>query len=175
MVEFVLEKIKENEKKITMSLLIIYLLVIAWIILFKMAFSFQELPNFRNINLIPLAGSVIVNNKIYFSEIINNILIFVPFGLYISMLKSDWSFFKKVTLVAGVSLLFEVIQFIFAIGGTDITDLIGNTIGGVIGIGIYLVVCRLLKVKTNKVLNILASIGTIFIVALLGLIVVVNS
>lgn len=158
-----------------MSLLVIYLLVLTWIILFKMSFSFQELPNFRNINLIPFAGSVIVNNQIDFSEIIDNVLIFIPFGIYISMLKPDWSFLKRVLPIAGVSLLYEVLQFIFAIGGTDITDFIGNTLGGMIGIGIYLVLCRLLKTKTDKVLNVLASIGTVGVTFLLVLLVLVNS
>jgi glycopeptide antibiotics resistance protein len=70
--------------------------------------------------------------------------------------------------MAGVSLLFELIQYIFTIGGSDITDLISNTLGGVIGIGFYIVFSRILKEKTNKILNILALIGTICFI-LLGL------
>lgn len=158
-----------------MSLLVIYLVVVTWIILFKMTFSFQELPSFRNINLIPFAGSLIVNNQIDFSEIINNVLIFVPFGIYINMLKPDWSLLKKVAPIASISLLFEVIQFIFAIGGTDITDFIGNTFGGLIGISIHLVLCKFFKTKTNQILNALALIGTVCVVALLILLVLVNS
>src|SRR5699024_238307 len=102
---------------------------LTWIILFKMTLSFQELPELRGINLIPFAGSVIVNNQLDLSEIINNVLIFVTFGVYISMLKQDWAYLKKVALIVGVSLLFEVIKYIFEIGGTDNTDFIGNTIG----------------------------------------------
>ncbi|WP_240549812.1 VanZ family protein [Metabacillus dongyingensis] len=79
-----------------------------------MQFSFQDLPDFRGINLIPFAGSVIVNNQIDFNEIIFNVLAFIPFGIYISMLKPNWSFLKKIAVIAGVSLLFEVLQFIFA-------------------------------------------------------------
>lgn len=170
-----LEKLKRNQKIFTIGLLVIYLSLLTWIILFKMTLSFQELPDLRGINLIPFAGSVIVNNQIDFSEIINNVLIFVPFGVYISMVKPDWAFLKKVAPIAGVSLLFEVLQFIFAIGGTDITDFIGNTLGGIIGIGIYFVLYRFFKAKINKVLNILASIGTACIVALLVLLILVNS
>lgn len=166
---------KRSHNIFTMSLLIIYLLVLTWIILFKMTFSFQELPHLRDINLIPFARSAIVNNQIDFSEIINNILIFVPFGVYISMLKADWAFLKKVAPIASVSLLFEVLQFIFAIGGTDITDFIGNTLGGVIGIGIYFILYKLFNMKVNKILNILASIGTACVIALLGLLLLANS
>lgn len=167
----VLEKLKCRERNVTTGLFIIYLLVMTWIIVFKMTFSFQELPDFRNINLIPFAGSAIINDQIDFREIISNVVIFIPFGIYISMLKPNWSFLKKVAPITAVSLLFEGIQFIFSIGGTDITDLMGNTLGGVIGIGIYYMLYRLLKEKTNEKLNVFASIGTTFIILLLILLV----
>ncbi|WP_174567630.1 VanZ family protein, partial [Gottfriedia acidiceleris] len=94
------------------------------------------------------------------------VLAFIPFGIYISMLKPNWSFLKKIAVIAGVSLLFEVLQFTFAIGASDITDLLGNTLGGIIGIGVYIVFCRLFSTKVNKILNVLTSIGVIFLVAL---------
>lgn len=169
-----LEKFTRNQKVMTWILLAVYLLVMTWIILFKMSTSFQELPNLRNINLIPFNGSVIANNQIDLTEIRDNILIFIPFGVYLSMLKPNWSFYKKVVPIAATSLLFELLQFTFAIGATDITDFIGNTSGGIVGIGIYLALCRILKTKTNKILNILASIGTFCVVALLILLIVAN-
>ena len=63
-------------------------------------------------------------------------------------------------------------QLIFAIGASDITDLIGNTFGGIIGIAIYLIIRRLFK--TNKILNSIALIGTICMVVLLSLLVMRN-
>ena len=158
---------------LTTCLLVVYLLILTWIIIFKMQFSIQGLDHLRNINLIPFHESVIVNNRIQFSEIYDNILVFVPFGLYVSMLKSNWSFLKKVAPIASVSLLYEVVQFIFAVGASDLTDLIGNTLGGIIGIAIYIVFRRLLKTdfKTNKILNIIALIGTICVAILLALLV----
>ncbi len=51
--------------------------------------------NFRSINLIPFAGSLVVNGKTDISEIILNIVAFVPFGVYLSMLKVDWGFCTK--------------------------------------------------------------------------------
>ena len=61
----------KNEKKITVALLIVYLLVLSWIILFKLQFSFSALDHIREINLIPFGGSVIANGKVDFDEIIN--------------------------------------------------------------------------------------------------------
>lgn len=69
-------------------------------------------------------------------------------------------------------MLFEVLQFIFAIGGSDITDLLGNTLGGMIGSGVYVVFRKLFRTKVNKILNSLASIGTLGILALALLLIV---
>lgn len=164
-----MEKIKNNQVKLTFGLFAVYFLALIWIILFKMQFSFNTLPHFRGLNLIPFAGSVIKNNQLDYSEIILNMVIFIPFGLYLSMIKHNWSFWRKIIPIAGISLLFELLQFLFAIGGTDITDLISNTLGGAVGIGLYIVSTKILKEKTNKILNILALIGTICII-LLGII-----
>ncbi|MEI3613521.1 VanZ family protein [Pseudogracilibacillus sp. SO30301A] len=171
-----MEKFRRRQKVITISLLVIYLFSLTWIILFKMTLSFNELPHLRNINLVPFSDSVIINNQIDIEEIIQNIIIFFPFGIYLNMLKPNWTFIKKVVPIASVSLLFEVLQFIFAIGATDITDFIGNTVGGIVGIGVYFMLCKLFKekMKINKVLNILASIGTVCALGLVGLLILMN-
>ncbi|MEI3597752.1 MULTISPECIES: VanZ family protein [unclassified Oceanobacillus] len=170
------EKIKRRQRVITISLLVIYLLALTWIILFKLALSSYELPYMRNINIVPFADSTIINNQIDFDEIILNIIIFIPFGIYLSMLKPNWSFLKKIAPIASVSLLFEVLQFVFAIGASDITDFIGNTLGGMVGIGVYFILCKIFKEKQkiNKVLNVLAIISTVCVIGLLGLLIIVN-
>lgn len=165
-----MEKSKNYQNILTAGLLVVYLFVLTWIIIFKMQFSFQGLPHFREINLIP-TGSGIVNNQIDYSNTIYNVLAFIPFGIYISMLKPNWSFLKKIVPIAGVSLLFETLQFTFAIGVSDITDLIGNTLGGIIGVGVYIVFFNLFSTKANKILNVLASIGTICIFKLVQLLI----
>lgn len=170
------EELKRRQKLVTISLLIIYLVVLTWIILFKMTFSFEELPHLRKINLVPFAGSVIINQQIDLDEIINNILIFIPFGIYMGMLKPDWRLIKNIAPIASISLLFEVTQYIFAIGATDITDFLGNTLGGIIGISAYFVLCKLFKTeaRTNRILNLLAIIGTVGVIALMGLLILSN-
>ena len=66
-----------------------------------------------------------------------------------------------------VSLLFEIVQYTFAIGRSDITDIIENTLGGCIGIFVYNIFKWIFKEKVNKIFGILASIGTIFMLLLL--------
>ena len=126
------------------------------------------------INLIPLLGSFDARGAIRFGEIRNNILAFIPFGIYIGMLKANWSFAKRVLATAVLTLAFEATQFIFAIGRADITDVLSNTLGGVIGIGIYALVSKFLKGRTNKVLNVLAAIFTISALSFVALLLVNN-
>ena len=164
-----MKKNKSNQVKLPFGLFIVYMFFLIWIILFKMQFSFYSLPHLRGLNLIPFAGSVIKNNHLNYSEIILNMIIFIPFGLYLSMLKFDWPFWKKIIPIVGVSLLFELLQFVFAIGGADITDLISNTLGGVVGIGLYIMFSKILKERTYKILSILALFGTLCII-ILGLV-----
>jgi len=47
------------------------------------------------------------------------------------------------------SLLLEINQFIFGIGATDVTDLITNTFGGIIGYIFYLIFKPIIK----KIIN----------------------
>ena len=161
----------KRQKKLTVLLLVVYLVVLSWIVLFKMKFDISLLKNmnFRSVNLLPFAGSLVVNGKVAISEIILNIVAFIPFGVYLSMLNVNWGFLKKILPIFSVSLLYEITQYIFAIGASDITDLIGNTLGGAIGIGIFFLLQRLLGKKTIKFLNILATIGTIAVVFFLAL------
>lgn len=174
-----MEQVKNSnskQKKFTTGLFIIYFLVLTWMVLFKMSFSFQNLDRLRSINLIPYHASVIANGRIDMKEIIYNIIGFIPFGVYICMIKDNWSILKKIISIAGVSLSYEVLQYVFAVGGSDITDLIGNTLGGIIGIAIYFLISKLFKSnqKMNKVLNIIALISTILIISLVTFIIVIN-
>ena len=163
-----------RQRNLTRILFAIYFLILVWILLFKMSFSLDELYKSRSINLIPFMGSVIVNGRIYINEIIDNILVFIPLGIYICMLKEDWSILRKISVGFFISLGIEVLQFILAIGATDITDLIGNTLGGIIGIGVFYLFSKLFKNKTNKIINTLALIATILLVSMISILLLAN-
>ena len=139
-----------RQRNLTRILFATYFLILIWILLFKMSFSLDELYKNRSINIIPFIGSVIVNGRIYIDEIINNIVVFIPIGIYICMLKEDWSILKQISVGFFISLGIEVLQFILAIGATDITDLIGNTLGGIVGIGVFYLFSKVFKNKTNN-------------------------
>ena len=67
------------------------------------------------------------------------------------------------------SIMLEIVQFILGIGAADITDLIMNTMGVVSGVLIYECLKKIFKdvEKLNKVLGIVALIGTGLFMALM--------
>lgn len=158
----------KREQKITSVLFIVYIILLSWIILFKLQFSIAALDHIRNINVIPFSGSD------DFDEVINNVIVFIPVGIYLEMLKPDWSCLKLMLPIVGISFVYETCQFLFSIGVTDITDIITNTFGGIIGIGIFLVLSKILKEKTTKILHVLASICTFLVVGLFVLLLIAN-
>jgi glycopeptide antibiotics resistance protein len=81
------------------------------------------------------------------------------------MLENDWRFAKRLLIIFGLTLTFEVLQYIFALGRSDITDVIGNTLGGLIGMGIYALLAQLFKSKTPVIVSILAAIVTVCVTA----------
>ena len=161
---------KDNnlQNKVTKALLIIYLVALFWILLFKLGVRFSYMEK-RDVNLIPFRQLFIPNGKIDLAEIILNVVIFIPLGIYAGTLFKRWSFGKNLFFFFLISLLFEILQFIFKIGAFDVTDIITNTIGGIIGLLMFIAIEKLLNnsVKTQKIINIIAATGTVVMIMLL--------
>ncbi|WLC67444.1 VanZ family protein [Clostridium tagluense] len=69
-----------------------------------------------------------------FSNVVGNIVIFIPLGTYLSLFKNDKRVITNLLLIFIVSLFVEIIQGLLGIGASDIDDIILNCLGGVIGI-----------------------------------------
>jgi glycopeptide antibiotics resistance protein len=163
-----------KSKRFTLGLFIFYLLALTWIIIFKLQFSFENLPHIKNINLIPFGQSVIVNGKIDFGEIIQNALAFIPYGLFIHVLREEKSLLKQFIPIICTSLIFEIIQFVFAIGASDITDMISNSLGGIIGIAIAVSISKVSKKGWIKFINIISFIGAIILTLFIAILLLAN-
>lgn len=146
---------------LSIILFAIYILALTGLILFKLPFFSEKSGSVRAVNLIPFQGSFNDAGVLILREIIYNTMIFIPLGIYICMLKNKWSFMQKVLPIIGLTAAYEIIQYVFAIGRADITDIIDNTLGGIIGICIYSLLFKIFKEKTTKVVNILALVVTI--------------
>jgi glycopeptide antibiotics resistance protein len=150
---------------LTAVLFAIYLVLLVAIILFKFPFQYQLTASGRVLNLIPFAGSYSDPRGLAIGAVIENVLIFVPLGVDLAMLRRNWSFGRKTLIIAATSVAFEVIQFVFAIGRSDITDVICNTLGGVLGIGVYVVFAKLFRGRTTLVLTVIQLITTVLALA----------
>ncbi len=154
--------------KLTTLLLTIYSVVLFWIIVLKLNISFSY-KGTQNVNLIPFREPLLYNGRIDYNEIFLNILIFVPLGLYVGILFKKLNIARKIFSFFMVSLFCEVCQFILKIGAFDITDIINNTFGGIVGLLLYKGLEKTFNspVKAQKIINVIATIGTIIIVSTL--------
>lgn len=133
-----------KQKRISYIVFSVYLILLIWLVLFKFATNPSEIPSMRGINLIPFYYGK--ETSVHLKEVIYNIIVFVPLGVYVQIFRENWKKVMKCLVILLTSFLFEIVQFIFAIGASDVTDLIGNTIGGIVGI----LLCVILKKFTPK-------------------------
>lgn len=143
----------------------VYMVLLVWIILFKLQLSIHELDTVRNINLIPFHYENEIGMNFHLKEVLENIGIFIPFGIYLCMLKNEPNFKRKFIFIFSTSLILEIFQYILAVGGTDITDLITNTCGGMIGIGLYWSAAKIFrgKKRADTVITVVAAIVTVVV------------
>ena len=81
-----------------------------------------------------------------FSNLFGNILIFLPFGFFISMAGKTRGFFKTLFYSLALSRCVEVLQRVTRVGSFDVDDILLNTVGGVLGYIIF-VICNLIRRK----------------------------
>lgn len=156
--------------RFTVMLLVVYVLVILWIMLFKLGVRFSYMDQ-RTVNLRPFRGLYTAGERLVWSELILNVLVFIPLGLYVGALYRHWKFRNRLLLILGASLLLEGLQFMMAIGAFDITDVITNTTGGMTGLIGFMLLDKIFRdpLRAQRVVNVIAAMGTILVVVLLAM------
>lgn len=146
-------------KILSKGLLALYLVILIWLVLFKLQYNFSSILNYhhRNLNLVPYAAPT--------REMIDNVIIFIPFGVLLSVNFKKICFLPKLAIIMISSLSVELIQFIFAIGATDIIDLITNTVGGFLRLISYALSRK--YINNKKLDRVIISVGTLLLVLLL--------
>lgn len=161
------EKVDNTISKLTVALFIIYFIALFWILLFKLGVQFSYMSE-RSVNLVPFSEAM-SNGRIDFGEVMLNVIIFVPLGIYAGLLFRKWNVGTKVLLFFLTSLTFEVIQYILRVGAFDSTDIITNSFGGIIGLMIFMLIDRSFNNihKAQKFINFIALSGTVLMIILL--------
>ena len=163
------------QKNFSNIVFIIYFALLIWLVLFKLNINFSEMSYFRSVNIIPFYYDREIGFAFHFKEVLYNVLIFIPLGVCIDIYKSDWSFFKKILPCLSISLLFEIIQFVFALGASDITDIITNTAGGITGAILCFLLKKMFPQKHITIINIFGFTAEILAVLLLAILLIANS
>jgi glycopeptide antibiotics resistance protein len=154
-------------KILSVALFVSYLAILIWLVLFKFSFNISAVldRHHRSLNLIPFAAPSLINGAINYREMIFNCLFFVPFGLLLCINFKKIGLLPKIAFIKFFSLAAELIQYIFAIGATDITDVITNTFGGLIGLGVFSLCNKF--ISHEKLEKILISVGVLMLVLIL--------
>ncbi len=150
-------------KEITMLCFIIYILLLYYIV------TVQD-NNYGTNNFVPFKEifRYDFNSKLFIRNVVGNVLLFIPFGIFTSYYLNNKSVVPSIILSFLVSCSIEFAQSI--IGRTaDVDDVILNTIGGVLGYLIY----KLFKnvslklpefLKSNLFLDVLSLIFILVII-----------
>lgn len=145
---------------------IFYTLFVIWNILFKYASPLEIFSDnryfSRSINLIPF-NDLFEGNYLKL-DVWGNMILFAPFGVYLKLYSSK-PWYRLLPVAVITSILFEVLQYIFGLGATDVTDVIYNTSGFLIGNVIYTLLNGILKDKgrVKLLVSVFAGISMLFV------------
>lgn len=162
----------KNKKEFILYKEIFYLFFLMYILLLFQIVTFEDTSVYIDgNNLVPFKEILRyrIGSRLFFKNVIGNIVLFIPYGIFSSMYTKIEKPFHATCLVLFASVIVEVTQAM--IGRVfDIDDIILNVVGGVIGFGIYRIVDiigdSIPKIfRSNWFLNILATLLVIMLIA----------
>ncbi|WP_165314378.1 VanZ family protein [Agromyces protaetiae] len=113
-------------------LFLVYLALLVWLVMWKFETPWIGNDFDRQIKLVPFiaAGAFGASRPL---EVLANVVIFVPFGVYLALLAPSWPWWRTALVAAAASTGLEIGQYAFAVGSTDVTDVIVNAGGALVG------------------------------------------
>ena len=163
--------IRNNEKIVLYKELMMLVFGIYILCLFQVV-TFQDDSVWAGNNFIPFQEILRYNitSRLFWKNVVGNMLMFLPFGFFVSYYLKVEKVNLPFMLVLVTSLAIEIVQMM--IGRVfDVDDIILNLIGGILGYFIY----KLLKRIGEKLPKFCSSnwfLSTLMIVALIGFIIV---
>lgn len=123
---------------------------------------FFKASSLKSVNLIPfqfVADYFIEGEPLALSNVVGNVVLFIPMGIYLTILNVKQSKMMNMLWIALFSTLVEVSQYILSVGVTDIDDLLLNSIGGFLGICCGWGLQKLFGERTRYAVEVLALIA----------------
>jgi len=104
-------------------------------------------------------------------EILANFWLFVPCGLYLGLIAPLWPWWKVAGAAVGASVLLELAQYGFAVGSSDVTDVIVNAAGGLVGFGLLALARHRFQARTTAAMTRVCSVGTVVAQLAIGILI----
>ena len=136
---------KKENRLATWVCFLAYLLLLVYVLFFSAGFGREDHAEYRyNLTLFQEIGRYYGLGMrtgswtLFWMNVIGNICVFVPFGMFVPKLFAKCRKLISIILLSfEVSLLVEIIQLVTRVGSFDVDDLLMNTIGGILGYIIY--------------------------------------
>lgn len=150
---------KVSKKKIAARIVfLVYLAVLFYLLFFSVFAGRTEIYDEYHYNLISfeeirryLGLSKSGGTFVRLINIEGNVLAFLPFGFFLPFLwKRFRRIYRTVLSTACFSIIVEVLQLITRVGSCDVDDVLLNTLGGVIGYLLFMVVRYFTERRAKK-------------------------
>lgn len=122
-----------RRRTLATGLFVLYLVMLVWFVLWKFESPWVGDGALREISLVPFASDSGFELRSLLEPTVN-VICFVPLGVYLGVLAPAWHRWQAFAAILATSLVLETAQFVLALGVSDVTDLITNTIGGLLGV-----------------------------------------
>ena len=135
----------ELKRKVMIGLFVVYITLALSVTLFPIPFQ-ETYSSGYEYNFIPfksIADSLNAGLRPAIMSVAGNIILTMPFGFLVTLLKNNKKFLIILYLIVLFSFMIELLQLVIGLGigyryrNVDIDDLILNTTGGIIGYAIY--------------------------------------
>jgi glycopeptide antibiotics resistance protein len=150
--EVILKKKRANKRKVIEILLfIIYLVGLVYFLFFAESMGRKISNREYSYNLVlfkEITRFIKYHNELgmtaVLTNILGNIVCFIPFGFMLPILSTKARKFILVCLISfELSIVIEITQLIFKVGSFDVDDIVLNTLGGLVGFILYYTVNKL--------------------------------
>lgn len=129
------------------TLFILYIALMIYFMFFAEMFGRTPSDEYRY-NLMPfkeiirfIKYSSTLGIRTVMINLVGNVVVFIPFGMaLVSISRRKLGFFAVTLYSASLSISIELIQLLTRVGSCDVDDIILNTIGGMIGYLLYIII-----------------------------------
>lgn len=135
----------------------LYIFILLWVLCLKFCNAQMLTQNYINLSELTLRERFLwdivpfytrQNHTLQWLEFFANSLVFAPFGVLLNYMFAKRSVLRDFALCVGLSLSIEVFQLFTLLGGFATVDLIMNSLGYFVGLGIYYLIFKKRTTKT---------------------------